>query len=307
MVPNGWEVKSPSELFKLFSGFAFKSSDAQESGAKWLKIANVGIGEIKWDADSFLPENFLIEHKKYLLTKGDIVVALTRPTLGNKLKVARLTRDSDISLLNQRVAKIVCEESADSEFTFQVLRSDQFAFRINVGLLGTDPPNLSVKVLEDFTIPVPPLPEQRKIAKILSTWDKAISTTERLIDKSKQQKKALMQQLLTGKKRLLDDLGKPFEGEWEDLYLHDVAKIIVSPVDKKIVDGEIPVELCNYTAVYYNTRITNSIEFMKATAKKSEIDKYTLQVNDVIITKDSETPGDIAVPALVSEDLGGTV
>lgn len=307
MVPNGWEVKSPSELFKLFSGFAFKSSDAQESGAKWLKIANVGIGEIKWDADSFLPENFLIEHKKYLLTKGDIVVALTRPTLGNKLKVARLTRDSDISLLNQRVAKIVCEESADSEFTFQVLRSDQFAFRINVGLLGTDPPNLSVKVLEDFTIPVPPLPEQRKIAKILSTWDKAISTTERLIDKSKQQKKALMQQLLTGKKRLLDDLGKPFEGEWEDLYLHDVAKIIVSPVDKKIVDGEIPVELCNYTDVYYNTRITNSIEFMKATAKKSEIDKYTLQVNDVIITKDSETPGDIAVPALVSEDLGGTV
>ena len=307
MVPNGWEVKSPSELFKLFSGFAFISSDAQESGAKWLKIANVGIGEIKWDADSFLPENFLIEHKKYLLTKGDIVVALTRPTLGNKLKVARLTRDSDISLLNQRVAKIVCEESADSEFTFQVLRSDQFAFRINVGLLGTDPPNLSVKVLEDFTIPVPPLPEQRKIAKILSTWDKAISTTERLIDKSKQQKKALMQQLLTGKKRLLDDLGKPFEGEWEDLYLHDVAKIIVSPVDKKIVDGEIPVELCNYTDVYYNTRITNSIEFMKATAKKSEIDKYTLQVNDVIITKDSETPGDIAVPALVSEDLGGTV
>ena len=60
MVPNGWEVKSPSELFKLFRGFAFKSSDAQESGAKWLKIANVGIGQIKWDADSFLPKHFLL-------------------------------------------------------------------------------------------------------------------------------------------------------------------------------------------------------------------------------------------------------
>ncbi|MFH4479471.1 restriction endonuclease subunit S [Vibrio alginolyticus] len=220
MVPNGWEVKSPSKLFKLFSGFAFKSSDAKESGAKWLKIANVGIGEIKWDADSFLPEHFLLEHKKYLLTKGDIVVALTRPTLGNKLKVARLTKDSDTSLLNQRVAKIVCKDNVDSEFTFQVLRSDQFAFRINVGLLGTDPPNLSVKVLEDFTIPVPPLPEQRKIAQILSTWDKAIATTEKLIDASKQQKKALMQQLLTGKKRLLDpETGKAFEGEWEEVKL----------------------------------------------------------------------------------------
>lgn len=221
MVPSGWEVKSPSEIFKLFSGFAFKSSDAKESGAKWLKIANVGIGEIKWDADSFLPEHFLIEHKKYLLTKGDIVVALTRPTLGNKLKVARLNRDSDISLLNQRVAKIVCEENVDSEFTFQVLRSDHFAFRINVGLLGTDPPNLSVKVLEDFTIPVPPLSEQRQIAKILSTWDKAISTTERLIDNSKQQKKALMQQLLTGKKRFAG-----FTKDWKQIHLSDIGKCI---------------------------------------------------------------------------------
>ena len=46
---------------------------------------------------------------------------------------------------------------------------------------------------------------------------------------------------------------------------------------------------------------------MKATAKQSEIDKYTLYVGDVIITKDSETPGDIAIPALVSEDLNGVV
>ena len=226
MVPNGWEVKSPSKLFKLFSGFAFKSSDAKESGAKWLKIANVGIGEIKWDADSFLPEHFLLEHKKYLLTKGDIVVALTRPTLGNKLKVARLTKNSDTSLLNQRVAKIVCKDNVDSEFTFQVLRSDQFAFRINVGLLGTDPPNLSVKVLEDFTIPVPPLPEQRKIAQILSTWDRGIATTEKLIDASKLQKKALMQQLLTGKKRLVNpETGKAFEGEWKFSQFNELYKV----------------------------------------------------------------------------------
>ena len=68
-------------------------------------------------------------------------------------------------------------------------------------------------------INTPPLPEQRKIAKVLSTWDKAITTTERLIDNSKQQKKALMQQLLTGKKRLLNDSGKPFEGEWEEVKL----------------------------------------------------------------------------------------
>jgi type I restriction enzyme S subunit len=81
---------------------------------------------------------------------------------------------------------------------------------------------LNKATLEKLPLLVPPLPEQRKIATILGTWDKAISTTERLIDNSKQQKKSLMQQLLTGAhkgKRLLDDSGKPFEGEWKRVEL----------------------------------------------------------------------------------------
>ena len=61
---------------------------------------------------------------------------------------------------------------------------------------------LNKATLEKLPILVPPLPEQRKIAQILSTWDKAISTTESLIASSQQQKKALMQQLLTGKRRV---------------------------------------------------------------------------------------------------------
>ena len=72
---------------------------------------------------------------------------------------------------------------------------------------------------------LPSIPEQCKIAKILSTWDKAISTTERLIKNSKQQKKALMQQLLTGKKRLLDDEGKRFEGEFNQCRLDELVNI----------------------------------------------------------------------------------
>ncbi|MGC6766981.1 restriction endonuclease subunit S, partial [Escherichia coli] len=63
---------------------------------------------------------------------------------------------------------------------------------------------------------LPSLPEQKKIAQILSTWDKAISVTEKLLANSQQQKKALMQQLLTGKKRLLDENGVRFSGEWRN-------------------------------------------------------------------------------------------
>ncbi|MGC9530934.1 restriction endonuclease subunit S [Vibrio atlanticus] len=75
---------------------------------------------------------------------------------------------------------------------------------------------LNKATLEKLPMLVPPLPEQRKIAETLSTWDKAITTTEKLIEASKQQKKALMQQLLTGKKRLMNpETGKAFDDEWE--------------------------------------------------------------------------------------------
>ena len=85
--------------------------------------------------------------------------------------------------------------------------------------------------------------------------------------------------------------------------LGDTCEIIVSPVDKKTIDGELPVKLCNYTDVYYNNSIGSEIDFMDATAKSSEIEKFSLIENDVIITKDSEAPDDIGVPAYVKETI----
>ena len=82
-----------------------------------------------------------------------------------------------------------------------------------------------IKSTEQFKIKIPHLLEQQKIAKILSTWDKAISTTERLIENGIQQKKALMQQLLTGKKRLLDESGKRFEDEWKSKVFKNILKL----------------------------------------------------------------------------------
>jgi len=74
-----------------------------------------------------------------------------------------------------------------------------------------------------------------------------------------------------------------------------------SNVDKKSYDNEIPVELCNYVDVYYNDFITNDLKFMSATATAYEIKKFSLELDDVILTKDSEDPMDIGVPALVKE------
>lgn len=86
-----------------------------------------------------------------------------------------------------------------------------------------------------------------------------------------------------------------------------LAKVLPSGVDKKTVDGEQSVRLCNYTDIYYQERITSDIAFMEATATEAEVARFTLRPGDVVITKDSETADDIAIPALVAEDLGGVV
>jgi type I restriction enzyme S subunit len=85
--------------------------------------------------------------------------------------------------------------------------------------------------------------------------------------------------------------------EWRTL--KRVASIRVSSVDKKSVDGQQPVRLCNYTDVYYRDSIQCDQDFMQATATKDQIETFRVRAGDVVITKDSETPDDIGVPALV--------
>lgn len=88
---------------------------------------------------------------------------------------------------------------------------------------------------------------------------------------------------------------------WKIQSLGNVAKIILSNADKKSSSKETKVFLCNYTDVYYNNYITSNIDFLEATATDLEIERFQLKINDVLITKDSETPDDIAIPSLVIE------
>ncbi len=135
-------------------------------------------------------------------------------------------------------------QQVDRDFLVNYLRSNRVQHLILTKAGASTIPDLNHKDFYSIEFPLAPLPEQRKIAKILSTWDKAISTTERLIDNSKQQKKALMQQLLTGKKRLLDDSGKPFDGKWVEIIVGKAAELTAgatpSTKNSKYWGGNIP-------------------------------------------------------------------
>ncbi len=99
------------------------------------------------------------------------------------------------------------------------------------------------------------------------------------------------------------DSGVPWLDEipdhWTIRRQRNVVTMLVSNVDKNIVEGEMPVRLCNYVDVYKNQLITEKLPFMKATANEAEIGTFRLRRDDVVITKDSESWDDIGVSALI--------
>ncbi|WP_409461435.1 restriction endonuclease subunit S [Stenotrophomonas maltophilia] len=167
-------------------------------------------------------------------------------------------------------------------------------------------------------IPVPPRREQDQIVAYLRVQDghiaRFIKAKRDLIKLLTEQKLRIIDHAVT---RGLDSSvalrpsGIEWLGEvpehWEVAFIKHIADVRFSGVDKHSHDDETPVRLCNYTDVYKNDRITDDMDLMRATATAAEIARLTLIAGDVILTKDSETPDDIGVPAWVPEDLAGVV
>src|SRR5690606_33901759 len=140
---------------------------------------------------------------------------------GSKSLIGKSALISDERAIGQaHGAFMTIFRSEHSQYIYQLFQTSMFERQVQADL-GATINSINSKNLLDYKFPFPPLPEQNKIAQILSTWDKAITTTEQLLANSQQQKKALMQQLLTGKKRLLDKNGVRFSGEWKSYELGD--------------------------------------------------------------------------------------
>ena len=167
-------------------------------------------------------------------------------------------------------------------------------------------------------IPLPPRPEQDKIVAYLRVQDahiaRFIKAKRDLIKVLAEQKLRIIDHAVTrglDASVALKPSGVEWLGDvpkhWEVAFIKHVADVRLSGVDKHSHDDETPVRLCNYTDVYRNDRITDDMDLMRATATAAEIARVALKAGDVILTKDSETPGDIGVPAWVPQDLPDVV
>ena len=141
-------------------------------------------------------------------------------------------------------------------------------------------------------IPCPPYFEQKRIAEILSTWDQAIETTEKLIANSEAQKKALMQQLLTGKKRL-----PGFTGEWKEFRLGEIGGTYSGLSGKSAKDFGAGCFYVQYKNVFENEQ-ANLLALDRVLIGENE-NQNTVEHGDFIFTTSSETPKEVGVSSVV--------
>lgn len=224
MVPKGWVEYSGSAITsKITKGSSpkWQGFEYQDHGTLFVTSENVRDGYLDVSSPKYLPVEFNQKLKNSQLQHGDILINIVGASIGRSCQFLLGTQQANI---NQAVCLFRTNELALSDYVKHFLQLPSTVRK----LLGTQSesarPNLSLADMKDFIFVLPPLQEQKKIAKILSAWDKAIITTEQLLANGQQQKKALMQQLLTGKKRLLDKNGVRFSGEWKDIRLKSVLR-----------------------------------------------------------------------------------
>lgn len=221
MVPKNWTMSRLSKLAKIKSGSTPLRSKADlyftNNGIPWVKTMDLNNGVIS-NTDEMITELALKETSCSVFPVGTVLVAM----YGGFNQIGRTGLLAKPAAMNQALSGLILnKEVAHPLFIQHYLNGNVHVWKKFAASSRKDP-NITREDVCGFPILLPPLPEQKKIAQILSTWDKAISTTEQLLANNQQQKKALMQQLLTGKKRLLDKNGVRFSGEWRRVELDDL-------------------------------------------------------------------------------------
>ncbi len=217
------ETKRLGDLVEITNGFAFKSSSYVLSGVRVVRITNVQKGHIVDESPQFYPCETKLN--KYSIYEDDILMSLT----GNVGRVGLFPKNFLPAYINQRICRIKPKSNKlENSFLFYFLNSDFFEHKAINNSSGVAQLNLSTKWVENFKIPLPPLPEQKKIAEILDAADSLRQKDQQLIDHYN----TLSQSLF------LDMFGDPFlnNKEWGIFHLDEIISSIEngwSPVCKK--------------------------------------------------------------------------
>ena len=298
-LPSGWKVVRLGDVFDIQSGSTPSRQNFyywENTSIYWVKTTDLNNSFIS-DTEEKISEIGLKESSCKVYPKNTILIAM----YGGFNQIGRTGILKVEAATNQAISALLPSTKANSLFVNNILICHRNKWK-NIAISSRKDPNITKRDIENFKIPLPPLNEQKKIAKILSTWDEAINLTINLIESKKQFKKALMQNLLTAKIRF-----PQFKDEWEETKLGNIGVFKTSSVDKIIQKDECIVNLVNYMDVYRNKHINSNLKLSQTSASNREIENLSLAKGDVLFTPSSETPDDIGHSAVILSDMPNTL
>lgn len=206
-IPKGWQKFILKDIVDFFNGKAHEKN-IDESGKYILvnsKFISSNGNDFKRTTSAYMP-----------LRYKDITMVMSDIPNGKALAKCFLVSEDSIYTLNQRICALRCRsDNVVSQYLFYYLNRNKYFLSFDSGVSQT---NLRKDEVLECPVVLPPVGEQKKIAEILSTWDRAIETLDKLIEAKTRLKKALMQKLLTGKIRF-----KGVKGQWKTVEIGEVV------------------------------------------------------------------------------------
>jgi type I restriction enzyme S subunit len=259
-VPEGWKLLKLKDIAKVTSGTTplRSNSEYHKNGSiHWVKTTDLNNSKI-FETEEKITEKAFKETSLRKYPIGTVLVAM----YGGFNQIGRTGILQIEATINQALSALTVDiEKVDPVFLINWLNGKVGDWKRLAGSSRKDP-NITSKDVGDFPFLLIPLPEQQAIADCLSTWDGAIRATEQLIHQKELQKKWLMQQLLTGKKRL-----KGFRGEWRETEL----KTLFDRVTQKNNEGN-----TNVVTISAQRGFVIQTEFFNKAIASDILDNYFL-------------------------------
>lgn len=212
-IPSDWKIVELGKVGEVVNGLTYSPDDVDETGVLVLRSSNIQNGNLCFKDNVFVKVN---ESNFNAVQSNDILICVrngSRNLIGKNTIIPKGVEGLAFG------AFMTVYRSKFNPFFIHVFNTEIYYHQINQNL-GATINSINNSDLKKFKVPFPPLPEQQKIAAILSKWDELIETQTQLINTKEKQKTSLMQKLLTGEVRF-----PGFEDEWKMKKLGDIGKI----------------------------------------------------------------------------------
>ncbi len=201
-IPEHWEVMrlgNSAELITKGSSPRWQGFEYCDRGIVFVRSQNVGWGRLELTEFTYLPEGFNKQEKKSILKKDDILINIVGASIG---RVAIANDFVEGGNINQAIALVRLKKCFKPKFVTNFLFTDSGQLHLHKQKKDIARANLSLQDIGNLIVPLPPLPEQKQIAQILSAIDEKIEAEENKRKALEVLFKSLLSNLMTGRIRL---------------------------------------------------------------------------------------------------------